>query len=66
MIACGVSVSEGTLQAGLLFISAELDPQPYKLFDVDSGERVSVTLPEQYLNLKEDVCKRNIQLKVRD
>lgn len=64
VVAFGHKTEEGQLHAGLLFISAQLDARPYRLFDPDSGEHVTVRLPEDLLNLSMDTMKTNATLEV--
>ena len=51
------------MQAGLAFISAQLDDRPYQLFDPnDPTSIVTVRLPESLVDLSDDRCKLNMTL----
>lgn len=64
LLAFGHKIEDGRLHAGLLFISAQLDAQPYHLSDPDTNQRVTVHLPRELVDLSDDTMKTNATLEV--
>lgn len=64
LLAFGAGMERGGLHVGLLFISAQLDPLDYVLYDVDTDEQTTVRLPEALLDMPKDRMKTNVVLEV--
>ena len=64
LLAFGAGMEREALHVGLLFVSAQLDPLDYALYDPDTNEELVVRLPEALLDLTDDVMKVNVKLEV--
>lgn len=60
------SKGDGTMQVGILFVSAQLDRRPYPMYDPDApdGDQVTVNLPDSLIDRPSDVLKTNVTLEV--